>query len=226
METVDNIAQLHHHSSILGIFAKQPIPGQCKTRLCPPLSETESAAFYQCSLQETVVRMQQLTGCALAICYVGDRGWFEQQFPGLPLYPQKGADLGARMANALATFLSQGFSQAVLIGSDAPDLPLELVEQAFGELGPAEVVLSPAGDGGYVLIGESVHHPELFPEIKWSTAEVLPETQRRIAEHGIKSYELPGWDDIDDVHSLREFLNRSPQAATAGYLRQHLSKIL
>ncbi len=222
MEAVDNSSR---NKAVLGVYAKQPIAGQVKTRLCPPLSHRQAADLYLCSLRETVGRMQDAAGFALVLCYAGERDWFAQQFPGVALQPQRGEDLGARMADSLSGFLEQGYRQAVLIGSDAPDLPLSLVEQAFAELRQAEVVLAPAADGGYVLIGEAVHRPELFTAIQWSTGEVLPETLRRIAALGINARQLPGWEDLDDRQALAALLRRSPQSRTATWLRQQLPQL-
>lgn len=223
METVDNGKRKTRKRAILGIYAKQPIPGQCKTRLSPPFSAAEAAELYRCSLLETVQRMQACDSYDLAICYAGQRSWFEQTFPGVNLVAQQGAGLGERMAASLSSFLQQDYRQAVLIGSDSPDLPLGLIEQAFSALQRAEVVLAPATDGGYVLIGESTHHPQLFANIEWSTAEVLTKTLSRIERHSIAAVTLERWEDLDDIQSLRRFLRRSPETATAEYLRQHLA---
>lgn len=223
METVDKQRQIPAKRGVLGIYAKQPVAGQCKTRLSPPLSLVEAAELYRCSLCETIARMQAGSGYDLVICYTGERSWFEQTFPGVALVPQHGADLGLRMAASLHDFLQQGYQQAILIGSDSPDLPLERITQAFSALQQAEVVLGPASDGGYVLIGESAHYPQLFVDIEWSTAEVLTETEHRIEQSGIAAIKLEAWDDLDDLQSLQRFLQRSPETCTAEYLRQHLA---
>jgi rSAM/selenodomain-associated transferase 1 len=224
VDAVDNRKQKSAIPAVLGIFAKQPLAGKCKTRLSPPLSLQQAADLYQCSLQETVSRMQSGCDCDLVICYAGNRDWFAETFPGIELVPQQGDDLGARMANALQGFLRQGYQGAVLIGSDSPDLPVSLVEDAFAALKQTEVVLAPADDGGYVLIGESLHHPQLFTEIEWSTAEVLAETWQRIKQNAIPAKQLTSWDDLDDLPSLERFLQRSPDTRTAEYLRRHLHR--
>ncbi len=193
-----------------------------KTRLCPPLSHQQAAELYACSLRETVQRMQA-GGFELVLCYAGERAWFAENFPGIELIPQQGDDLGARMADSLSGFLNQGYRQAVLIGSDAPDLPLELVEQAFAALADHDLTLAPARDGGYVLIGEAVHHSELFAAMPWSTGQVLPETLRRIAAHRIRAVQLEPWEDLDDLASLQRLLQRSPWSLTAEYLRSRLA---
>ena len=225
MDTVDNKPQKSEKTAILGVFAKQPLTGQCKTRLCPPLSLAEAAEFYACCLRETVTRLQSAASSyQLAICYAGERSWFEQEFPGVTLVPQQGDDLGARMATALHDFLQQGYRQAVLVGSDSPDLPLALIEQAISALQRADVVLAPAIDGGYLLIGASCHHPSLFSAIEWSTAQVFSTSWQRIEQQNISAVQLGSWEDLDDLPSLRRFLQRSPGTATAVYLRKHLNR--
>jgi len=224
VEDVDKSLRDHDGKSVLGIYAKQPLPGQVKTRLCPPLSPSEAAGLYQCALQETVTRMQGCEAFELVICYAGERSWFAEAFPDVQLLPQRGEDLGVRMADSFSQLFQQGYRQVVLIGSDSPDLPLQLVEQAFRKLRQTDVVLAPAEDGGYVLIGKSKFLPELFSAIRWSSAEVLPETLRRIEKLGIKAFLLPGWEDLDDLAALGRLLRRSPQSRTADYLRRQLAQ--
>ena len=220
---VDKPVEKKPTSAVLGIYAKQPLPGQVKTRLCPPLTPAEAAELYHCALLETVQRMQ-LGSFELVICYAGERQWFADNFADVTLMPQRGADLGARMADSLKAFLQQGYQQAVLIGSDSPDLPLALVEQAFVALQRTEVVFAPASDGGYVLIGEATHHPQLFAAMPWSTGEVVSDTLQRINLHQIKAEQLPGWEDLDDLHALQRLLHRSPESTTARYLQQQLAE--
>lgn len=223
MEGVDKSIWGSGNKAVLGIYAKQPLPGQVKTRFCPPLSPQQAADLYQCALQEIVARMRGHQDFSLVICYTGERSWFERNFPGVPLLPQLGADLGARMSDSFFSFFRQGFQQVVLIGSDIPDLPLELVRQAFAALQHAEVALAPADDGGYVLIGKAVYRPELFAEIRWGSAEVLSQTLKRIESAGIRTQLLPGWEDLDDLEALRKLLRRSPHSRTADYLRCQLA---
>lgn len=219
MEEVEKKAGARQKSEILGIFAKQPLVGSVKTRLCPPLNLTQAANLYAQALRETVTRMQALKRCDLAICYSGERCWFEAAFPGTLLVPQQGADLGERMAERLSGWLAAGYDRAVLIGSDAPDLPLERIDQAFDALARTEVVIGPALDGGYYLVGETRHQPELFAGIRWSTAEVLQQTLERTAQLGIRTLTLAPWDDLDDLPALLRLLQRSPDTATAAHVR-------
>lgn len=226
VDEVDNFQQKNAEKSILGIFAKQPVPGGVKTRLCPPLNFGQAAALYAVALRETVHRMQSGSSYDLAICYDGDPTWFKQTFPGCRLVPQRGADLGQRMANALAGFLEEDYRHAALIGSDAPDLPLKIVEQAFNRLTHSDLVLGPAVDGGYYLVAEKVHHPELFENIPWSTGDVFRTTLTRAENRGISTACLDSWEDLDDLAALRRFQKRSPQSKTALYLSSELAGCL
>lgn len=222
---VDKTQQKPAKKAILAIFAKQPIPGQVKTRLCPPLDYTKAAALYLEALTETVERVQQSQGHDLAICFAGDRQWFAATFPGIMLREQKGADLGERMAGALKDFLSQGYQQAILIGSDIPDLPVERIEQAFFALEEVELVLGPAVDGGYYLVGETTHHPQLFENIPWSSGQVFAQTLDRVKALNLSLEQLAEWEDLDDLAALQRYLQRSPEGRTARYLKRELAEL-
>jgi uncharacterized protein len=207
--------------SRLGIFAKEPVTGRVKTRLCPPLLPAQAARLYAQSLRETVARLQGLP-LELVLFYSGDRCWFQQAFPGIRLLPQGSGDLGARMEDALAILLAEGES-AALVGSDSPDLPPPLIMQALAALTACEVVTIPARDGGYVLIGERRHRAELFTGIPWSTDQVLAVTRRRALELGIAYREIGLWEDIDDLPSLHRLLERSPASSTARLAKELLA---
>ncbi len=209
---------------IAGVFAKQPLPGMVKTRLCPPLSPRQAADLYRICLQETVSRMGSLTGCELALCYSGDEDWFAHNFPGVMLVPQCGEELGERMAQCLSHWLATGYEAALLIGSDTPDLPLERIEQAFSALVNADLVHGPAVDGGYYLVGESIHHPQLYQGIAWSTGKVLEQTLAKAARLDLRSVLLEPWDDLDDLSALRRLMARTPHSATAIHARKILGQ--
>lgn len=130
------------------------------------------------------------------------------------------------MANAFETTLAEGCSKMVLIGTDSPDIPCRIITAAFAALETKEVVVSPARDGGYVLIGESRHHPELFSAMPWGSGEVLALTRERALRAGLRYLELESWDDIDDVLSLQRFLRRSPASPVSVYARQQLKSII
>jgi rSAM/selenodomain-associated transferase 1 len=127
---------------------------------------------------------------------------------GFALRPQVGADLGARMDAAIARELGDGASAVVLIGTDSPTLPSAYLRHAAALLhGPAAVVLGPAADGGYYLVGARQPIPALFAAgVAWSTDQVLPTTLLRLAElqrRGVPVALLPFFYDIDTPQDLR-----------------------
>ena len=214
MSKVDNPARCGRQ--VVGIFAKEPVAGKVKTRLCPPLSPSQAAALSGIAIEETVVAMRGAP-LELVLFYTGSRDYFAEAFPGLTLIAQGEGDLGARMGRALEGLLADGFGTAALLGADSPDLPPARVAAAFAALTEAEAVTVPASDGGYVLIAERRHRPELFADIPWSSAEVLTRTRQRAAAAGIVYRELPGWEDVDDWPSLCRLCRRSPASRTARY---------
>jgi rSAM/selenodomain-associated transferase 1 len=231
VETVDNWRSIgtlatwtEGTKAVLGIFAKEPVAGRVKTRLCPPLSAAEAAALYRSCLEETVATMGG-AGFDLVLFFDGDAAYFRRAFPGFRLLPQREGDLGERMEHALRSLLAGGCGVAALIGSDTPDLPVALVEEAFVALRQADVVVAPARDGGYVLVGERRHVPELFQDIPWSTAGVMAATRQRAAELDVDIREVDGWEDVDDIASLQRLFERSPGSAAArhaaGLLARH-----
>ncbi len=208
----------------IGIFVKAPLPGKVKTRLCPPLSAEEAAAFYAVSLAETVDRLAR-GSYAVTLLVDGDEEWFTGKFPRQPQLSQGEGNLGVRMERALCTLLSGG-GPVLLVGSDSPDLPLALLDEAFAALAAADAVAAPARDGGYVLIGLRRPVEGLFQDIPWSTAEVLAVSRERARVLGIGWREVGPWEDVDDLASLRRLVARSPDSASARFASRELARHL
>jgi rSAM/selenodomain-associated transferase 1 len=114
---------------------------------------------------------------------------------------QKGEDLGARMLQAFQEAFSVGYSEAVLIGSDLYDLTSDDLREAFGQLNRHEVVLGPAGDGGYYLIGMKKAIPGLFQGKQWGTQTVLKETLQNLKE--VDTFLLPVRNDVDRYEDIQ-----------------------
>jgi len=207
---------------LLGIFVKEPIAGQVKTRLSPPLLPEEAAQLYDVATRETVSRFVA-AGIRVVLFYAGRRDYFAKNYPGLPLVVQVDGDLGDRMTQALSALLATGSVAAALIGSDSPDLPITQVLAAFDLLAEHDAVTVPADDGGYVLVGWSRPCPGIFRDISWSSATVLAETRQRVAQDKISYTETGGWTDVDDFKTLLEFLRRSPDSATARFVQGNLA---
>jgi hypothetical protein len=191
------------------IFAREPTPGQTKTRLCPPLSYAEAATLYSCMLRDVVATVQTLAGVRTLIAYTpATAGPFFAAFaPGLEAIPQRGDDLGERMDRALREVLGptkRGARLAVLIGSDLPTLPVAYLAEAFVQLeAGSDLVLGPADDGGYYLIGLRHPQPRLLREVPMSTPSVLADTLALADDEGLRVALLPTWYDLDTAADLR-----------------------
>ncbi len=190
----------------VAIMAKVPRAGEVKTRLCPPLSAEEAAELYRCFLLDKIEQVRTLKETSPAIAYTPADGriLFEELAPGFTLVPQQGADLGARLANSIHQLFAKGYEVAFAIDSDTPTLPIGFLQQALTLIARPDIdlILGPCEDGGYYLIGLRKLHRELFEEMPWSTAEVLPETIRRAEAKGLKIACLPPWFDIDTPDDL------------------------
>lgn len=205
--------------AVLIVVAKEPLPGQTKTRLCPPLTPQSAAEFYRCLLLDTLALMQRLTAVDHTVAYTPARAreYFAQLSPdGFRLLPQVGANLGARLANALGDHFALGYRRAVIMNSDGPTLPLAHLAEAFSGLDLADVTLGPGHDGGYYLIGMKQLHPALFRGIDWSTSRVISQTLSICQRLGLAVHQLPKWYDVDvaaDLERLRHDLALEPATA-------------
>jgi len=228
VDKVDNStkSQIFGHSgAVIGLFAKQPVPGQVKTRLTPLLSPEQACQLYKTALQESFSRLLNMEA-ALAICYTGERSWFQARFPGVPLIAQQGEGLGARMSNAVQELFAAAGGPVLLAGSDSPDLPLGLVTEAIDQAQRKDVVSVPCRDGGYAMIGLRQPTTALFDDIPWSTPAVLEATRRRCRELGLSYHETAEWDDLDNLSDLQRLVERSPGSLTARYIAGELVALL
>lgn len=189
------------------IFAKEPVPGQVKTRLTPFLSPDAAADLYRCMLEDTLEKAAALTDVEPIVFYDGDddaAAFFKGTAAQMTVFPQKGADLGQRMKNAFATVFSDGFQKAVIIGTDSPHLPAGYITDAFHRLddGQIEAVYGPSDDGGYYLLALKQLHGALFENITWSSGEVLAESLIAAGKAGVGTALLPPWYDLDTADDL------------------------
>jgi rSAM/selenodomain-associated transferase 1 len=189
----------------LVIMAKHPVPGQVKTRLAKSVGDSTAAELATAFLVDLVAR---LNTCGhrrvLATWPPGEAA--ETFFTDLArehfeLWTQPPGSLGDRLARVASDLLNHD-DRIVVIGGDSPTLPDETIEMAFTALDHADVVLVPADDGGYVLVGQRREVPELFQRIDWGTSRVLEQTRQRLEASGTSFVELPGWYDIDTLEDL------------------------
>ncbi|MBC8164209.1 MAG: TIGR04282 family arsenosugar biosynthesis glycosyltransferase [Roseiflexaceae bacterium] len=217
-------------NNILTIFAREPVAGRTKTRLCPPFDGASAAALYACFLRDVCAMAAGLPGVQALIAHTPESNpaFFQQFVPGMPVRPQCGATLGERMDDALRQALAEMPASAVLIGSDSPDLPAAFIHHAFAQLAAgSDLVLGPASDGGYYLIGTREPQPRLLYEVPMSTPTVLADTLAIAQQLNLRVDLLPTWHDVDtagDVWALEQRLRDAPAAAapaTRRFLAQH-----
>jgi rSAM/selenodomain-associated transferase 1 len=194
----------------LAVMAKAPRVGAVKTRLSPPLTAEQAAGLNVCFLRDTTENIAGVAargGAAGLVAYtpVGDEAAFEGLVPeGFALVAQRGDGFGERLLRATEDILACGFGSVCLIDGDSPTVPRAAFEQAVAELGRLgdRIVLGPAVDGGYYLIGMKRAHAAVFDEVSWSTGRVYAETFERARAAGIEVVEVPLWYDVDDRATL------------------------
>lgn len=186
-------------------FAREPLPGRVKTRMMPHLSP-ERAADLHCELVRWTTSALISAGLGpVELAVAGNTGhdlfqhclWLGVE--GLSL--QRGSDLGERMYNAISNGLGR-CDRVILVGSDCPGIDRAYLLQAEAALNDSDLVLGPATDGGYVLIGANLVCPEIFQGIAWGTETVLADTRRSIRAAGMSWAELPPLADIDRPEDL------------------------
>lgn len=201
--------------SALVIFAKAPIAGQVKTRLCPPLTPDEAATLHGSFVLDTLERtkaavstfklpLDRYLACAPSSTHVFFKIMEERQ--GVRVIDQVGDDLGSRMNQAFDALFKQGYKRVLIVGTDAPSLPLEYYKHAITLLETHDLVLGPALDGGYYLIGLTRPIPDLFTGIPWSTEQVLALTQEKAGALGLKTALLAPWRDVDTIADLQALI--------------------
>ncbi len=205
---------MRHPSGRILIFAKAPVPGEVKRRLAKTLGADEATKVYEAML-EYVVAMAARSGLSpITLCVTPDSGHplfqsLSERF-GVELEPQRGADLGERMAHALESALETA-EYAILIGSDCPLLDEAYLAQALEGLAQgAEAMFGPAEDGGYVLVGLRRSEPALFRDLPWGGERVMAITRERCAEKAIRLKELAVLYDIDRENDFARFRREYP----------------
>lgn len=181
------------------VFGKRPEPGAVKTRLTPQLADEEAADLYRAFVADTLARYVQLdTDTRFYLAGEGDM----DVPPDVELLPQQGNGLGERMLSAFEETFANGYDRAVIVGTDHPTLPLRIVKDAFEHLSePDSVVIGPAEDGGYYLLGMTETRRELFQQMTYSHNRVFEETVERLGG-GAHVSVLPTWYDVDRPEEL------------------------
>jgi rSAM/selenodomain-associated transferase 1 len=206
------------NNQVLGLFAKRPDPGTVKTRLAAESSPEWAAQVAEALLLDTMDKLARIpVRHVLAFAPADAEAYFAERSRGrFSLMPQAAGDLGQRMVSFFRQELQKGAQAVILVGTDSPTLPLPLIEQAFGELAHADVVLGPATDGGYYLVGCGRKLPPIFDAIPWSTDRVLAETVTRLAGSSWKLALLPPWYDVDTLSDWQMLVGHVAAMQRAG----------
>ncbi|MBA9076477.1 TIGR04282 family arsenosugar biosynthesis glycosyltransferase [Rufibacter quisquiliarum] len=199
---------------LLLVFVRTPKLGKVKTRLARTVGDAKALQVYEALLQHTHAVAARVAA-EKWVCYAdevpehdawSDRGFVRQQQPP--------GDLGTRMLSLFALGLLEGYSSILVIGSDCPGLSSEILEEAFQKLEQpsCDLVMGPAQDGGYYLLGLKCLHPELFLEKPWSTSEVQAATLATALELQLNVALLPTLSDIDVEEDLTQWPSLLPTA--------------
>jgi len=223
-----------HRRCAIAVMAKAPRAGRVKTRLCPPLAPGEAMAMSAAFLRDITENIREAArdvavDGVIAYAPDGTAGLFEGLLAdGTALLladgetalarevPARVRGFGRSLLHAIDGLFAQGYAAAIVLNSDSPTLPTEMLRQAARALLEGEedrAVLGPAEDGGYYLLGMRRPHAALFADIAWSTETVAADTRARARELGLPMVELIPWYDVDDRAALLRLLEEQDRPA-------------
>ncbi len=177
-------------------FVKNPELGHVKTRLASTMGNEAALSVYTRLLEHTRRIIEQVD-CVREVHYskeIAEDNWFSSIFTKKL---QHSGDLGDRMFHAFQSAFEEGAEQVVIVGSDCAEITPDLINQAFNNLDTADVVIGPANDGGYYLLGMNKLVPQLFQDKSWSTEKLIDETLQDISNLQLTHHLLPTLSDID-----------------------------
>lgn len=193
---------MNNASGVLMVFVKNPEPGKVKTRLAEKIGNHEAARIYE--------KLLSITERAVAPLYCDKKIYYQDFIGAGDLWKKKGyvqvlqpeGGLGEKMASVFRENL-RTYDKAVIIGSDCPGISSDHLEEAFAHLNDHDVVIGPALDGGYYLLGLNHFEPSLFSNKSWSTEKVFEETVTTLKNKGYSYHLLPVLNDIDTLEDLK-----------------------
>lgn len=183
------------------IFIKNPVLGKVKTRLAAGIGDEKALEIYR-QLLEITRKAALKVDCTRHVFYsdeIENDEWDNDKFNK---FVQEGSALGERMKNAFEQAFALGATEALIIGSDCPQLTPEIINDAFYLLNENDLCVGPAKDGGYYLLGMKELHPYLFKNKEWSTDSVLEDTIVDLMEHRLSYGRLPQLSDVDTIYDL------------------------
>jgi len=196
-----------HLDNLIMIFVRNPELGKVKTRLAKTIGNEKALHIYNLLLDHTnnVVKRVNTDKAVFYSDYINSNDQWKND--GFLQLMQKGNELGEKMTNAFLKAFNLGYKKVIIIGSDCFDLDENIINQAFANLNDDEVVLGPAKDGGYYLLGMKAFYPSLFRNKAWSTESVLSDTLLDISKLNISFKLLPTLSDIDEEKDLKQYRN-------------------
>jgi uncharacterized protein len=197
------------NGAALLVIAKDPRPGRCKTRLCPPCRPEQAARLAAAALNDTLEVVEATPVGRRVLVLEGDGERWRR--PGFEIVPQRGDGLAQRLANAFADIEQP----ALLVGMDTPQLTVELLAGGLAALASHDAVLGPAIDGGYWSIGLRSADASVFADVPMSSDETLSCQRRRLAELGLSTYEQPTLRDVDTIADARTVAALAPNSRFA-----------
>lgn len=189
------------------IFVRKPEYGLVKTRLAKDIGERKALEIYEILLQHTQsiftnILADKFVFYATEICE-------DDMWNAYKKFAQCGNDLGNRMENAFKNIFDKRYENVLIVGSDCFELTSEIIEVAFSLLEKNEVVIGPAKDGGYYLLGMKKMYSSIFQHINWSTHEVFDQTLQKIKSLDLSYDLLPVLRDVDTVDDLPEAIKHT-----------------
>ena len=192
--------------NLLGMFARHPVPGKVKTRLAASIGDPFASMLYSAFVEDLLSRCAPLADQFIVAATPESEAasdWFSARIrDATKLIYQPDGDLGDRISWFFQRAHEMGSERTVLIGSDSPDIPTAIIESAFRVLSESQMVVAPATDGGFVLIGLRQPAKNLFENIGWSSGTTLIDTLRSAEASRLTVQLLQPWYDIDTVHNL------------------------
>lgn len=214
--------------SCIALLIKQPVPGKVKTRLISTLGSKGASECYKTMVTDTITKVKQTQLPVFIFVYPPEAVSQLHHWLGKDIIyaEQQGVDLGERMKSAFIHCFSQGYSKVLLMGSDLPDLPVNMILEGVTILDNQDAVIGPAEDGGYYLIGFNTlgFTPAIFYDIPWGTKKVYNLTINQLQQDQKSVGILPCWHDIDTPQDLEYILKSQQTLQSKQWLENYLNK--
>ena len=193
------------------VFTRFPVEGKVKTRLAKSMGNKFAVSFFRACAEHTfrqLLKAQKMGSDLFLFC--PEENDIEQVMKwagnNFNYYPQQGSDLGIKMYNAFNIVFKKGYKKVIIIGTDSPDVSVEIIQHAISVLDNYSVVVSPTNDGGYYLLGIKSKLIDLFSGIEWSTNSVLDSTIEKLNNFKVNYFMLDELIDIDTMEDLQCWL--------------------